>query len=111
MATIGRRIPALIVDWLVATGISWMFFNNHELVTLGIFALEQFLLVSTLGYSIGHWIFGIKVRPEESGRTYVGFLRGALRSVMICLVLPPVIWDENGRGMHDRIAKTILVRR
>lgn len=111
MATMGRRVLALMVDWGIAMGISWMFFNYHQLATLGVFALEQFLLVSTLGFSIGHRLFGLKVRPEEPNTPYVGFLRGGLRSVLVCLVLPAVIWDENGRGLHDRAAKTILVRR
>lgn len=106
-----RRIAALCVDWGVAMGISWLLFDYHQLATLGVFALEQFLLVSSLGYSIGHWIFGLKVRPEETNRQYVGFIRGAVRALLVCLVLPAVIWDRDGRGMHDRAARTILVRR
>ena len=106
-----RRIGALMVDWAAAMGISWLLFNNHQLATVGVFAVEQFLLVSSLGFSIGHFIFGLRVRPEEAGATYVGFIRGAVRAVLICLVIPAVIFDETGRSLHDRAARTVIVRR
>jgi uncharacterized RDD family membrane protein YckC len=30
--------------------------------------------------------------------------------VLILLVLPPLIVDRDGRGLHDRLAGTVLVR-
>jgi uncharacterized RDD family membrane protein YckC len=34
-----------------------------------------------------------------------------VRIGLILLVIPAVIWDADNRGLHDKAAKTILVRR
>lgn len=107
----GRRVGALVVDWAVCLLISFALFDSSSMATLGIFAVENLLLVSTIGYTIGHRLFGLQVRPEVPGITYIGFLRGAIRSVLLCLVIPAAIWDADGRGMHDKAARTVIVRR
>ncbi|MGX1157392.1 hypothetical protein RKD39_004970 [Streptomyces albogriseolus] len=37
-------------------------------------------------------------------------LRGLLRSVLLCLAIPALVWDRDGRGLHDRLARTVEVR-
>ena len=34
-----------------------------------------------------------------------------LRTGLLCLVIPAVIWDASGRGMHDVAAGTVILRR
>ncbi|SKC69018.1 RDD family protein [Krasilnikoviella flava] len=118
LARLGRRVVALVVDWAVATLIAYLvtspasFAELNSWVTLGVFALENLLLVSTVGFTIGHRLLGIKVRalgaPEDIAP---GFARGAVRTVLLCLVIPAVVWDGDGRGLHDRAAGTVIVRR
>jgi uncharacterized RDD family membrane protein YckC len=33
------------------------------------------------------------------------------RTLMICLVVPPVIYNRDRRGLHDLAARTVTVRR
>jgi len=33
-----------------------------------------------------------------------------LRTFLIALVIPAVVTDSEGRGLHDRIARTIVMR-
>jgi hypothetical protein len=33
-----------------------------------------------------------------------------LRSVLLVLVIPALIWDRDGRGLHDRLARAVQVR-
>jgi len=33
-----------------------------------------------------------------------------LRTLLICLVIPAVIWDRDGRGLQDRAAGTVVVK-
>jgi len=33
-----------------------------------------------------------------------------LRTFLIALVIPAVVTDKDGRGLHDRITKTVVVR-
>lgn len=117
LARLDRRVGALAVDWLLCVLISTAFFDGDPMVTLGLFAVENLLLVGTLGHTIGHRLLGIRVRrtpPRAAGAPAagpVGLARAGLRTVLLCLVIPAVVWDGDGRGMHDRAAGTVLVRR
>jgi hypothetical protein len=33
-----------------------------------------------------------------------------LRTILIALVIPAVVTDQDGRGLHDRITKTVVVK-
>src|SRR5690625_1893840 len=71
LGRLGRRIGALWIDWLVALAISAGFFANEPMITLAIFAVENLLLVSTLGYTIGHRIFGMRVVRLDERKSVV----------------------------------------
>jgi uncharacterized RDD family membrane protein YckC len=94
IARAGRRIIAIMIDWGIA---------------LLIFAVEQTLLVGTLGYSIGHRAVGIHV--VKAGGGPAGPLAALVRSVLLCLVVPAVIFDPDHRGLHDKAMDTLLLRR
>ena len=121
---------ALVVDWVACLLISGAFFaadpdvfllsRGDPIATLGIFALENVLLVGSLGHTLGHRLFGLRVRRVFPGRTgddatwatmAPGFLSALVRTALLCLVVPAVVWDADGRGLHDRVAGTAIVRR
>ncbi|CAM3643282.1 RDD family protein [Isoptericola cucumis] len=111
-APLTRRIVALLVDWAAAMLISYLVADANSLATLGIFALENLLLVSTVGFTIGHRLLRLQVRVLGApAGTPVGLVRGAVRVVLLCLVIPAVVWGPDGRGLHDRGAGTVIVRR
>jgi uncharacterized RDD family membrane protein YckC len=105
----GRRFLALGIDWALALMVSRAFFDSDNTATLTFFMLEQWLLVATIGNSFGHLIAGIKVRKLDG--SYVGIVPALIRIGLILLVIPAVIWDTDNRGLHDKAAKTVLVRR
>lgn len=109
VARAGRRIAAICIDWGLSYLIAHLLLADSSLGVLGIFFLEQLLLVGTLGYSIGHRVAGIHVVRLDGGPA--GPLAGVVRAVLLCLVLPAVIIDANHRGLHDKAMNTILVRR
>ncbi|GAB3606308.1 RDD family protein [Conyzicola nivalis] len=115
-----RRLIAVALDWAIATTISVVFFTSGETVlerlgasnptaTLIAFALLQVLFIPTLGGSLGHLALGMRVVPLNSG--WIGVLKPVIRTALLCLFIPAVIWDRDQRGMHDRLAGTVLVRR
>jgi uncharacterized RDD family membrane protein YckC len=109
MARAGRRILAITIDWTIALLISNVFLAGNSMATLAIFAAEQILLIGTLGYSIGHRAVGIHVvKPDGSA---AGPLAALVRTVLLCLVIPAVIFDPDQRGLHDKAMNTVLVRR
>ena len=105
----GRRLAALAIDWTTAVVISIAFFNYDSLATLAVFAVAQVVLLLTANGSIGHLLLGMRVVPVAGG--YLGWWRPITRTVLLCLVIPAVIWDRDQRGMHDRLSGTVLVRR
>lgn len=109
LAGAGRRVTALVVDWAACLLISAAFFKTDNFATLGIFLVEQWLLVGTAGFSLGHRLLGMVVRRID-GKP-VGLWKSFLRAAAILLLLPPVIWDADNRGLHDKLAGTVLVRR
>jgi uncharacterized RDD family membrane protein YckC len=109
IARAGRRIAAIMIDWGIALLISNFAFGGNSWATLAVFAVEQTLLVGTLGYSIGHRAMGIAVvRP---GGGVPGPLAALVRAVLLCLVVPAVIFDPDQRGLHDKAMNTLLIRR
>ncbi|AMC68982.1 membrane protein [Mycobacterium tuberculosis] len=45
------------------------------------------------------------------GRRPVGIGRLVVRGLLIGLVVPPLFTDSDGRGLHDRLTATAVVRR
>jgi uncharacterized RDD family membrane protein YckC len=109
IARAGRRLVAIMLDWGLAMLISNFAFGGDSWATLAVFAAEQMLLVGTLGYSIGHRAMGIHV--VRLGGAPAGPLAGLVRAVLLCLVIPAVIFDPDHRGLHDKAMNTVLVRR
>ena len=105
----GRRFAAIVIDWGSAILVSVVFFNYDPIATLAVFAILQSVFLLTANGSAGHLALGMRVVPLEGG--YLGLWRPVVRTLLLCLVIPAVIWDADQRGMHDRLVGTILVRR
>jgi uncharacterized RDD family membrane protein YckC len=109
---LGRRLAALAIDWAAAMLIALLFARYDSLVyswvTLGIFALMQILFIPTIGGSVGHRLVGMRVVPLVGG--WVGPWRPVVRTLLLVIVLPALIWDSDQRGFHDKVAGTVLIR-
>ncbi|MDO9590844.1 MAG: RDD family protein [Microcella sp.] len=106
---LGRRVGAITIDWMIAVVISAAFFSYRPLVTLAIFVGLQVIMTVVINASIGHAMLGLRVVPIEGG--LLGVWRPFLRALLIALVIPALVWDENNRGLHDRLTRTILLQR
>ncbi|HWK91076.1 MAG TPA: RDD family protein [Luteimicrobium sp.] len=113
LAPLGRRIVALLVDWALCWAVSLGFFGGNSWATLLIFLGENVVLVGTAGFTVGHRVLGLRVRRlvADAPDGQPGPLRALVRSLLVCLVIPAVVWDGDGRGLHDRAAGTAIVRR
>jgi uncharacterized RDD family membrane protein YckC len=120
----GRRALALILDWLIAGLIAsavvgkpmWAGGNDYNLSHLVIFFAMSAILTGLAGGTIGHRICGLRVlnlnaKDATGYAAQVGLLGGVIRSFLICLFLPAVVYDRDRRGLHDRAARTVVVRR
>nr|WP_221244105.1 RDD family protein [Cryobacterium roopkundense] len=104
----GRRIAGVAIDWALAVVVSVFFFQYNALATTVIFVVLQLVFIPTLGGSIGHRFVGLRVVPLFGG--WIGPWRGIVRSVLLGVVLPALVWDSDQRGFHDKFAGTVLIR-
>lgn len=121
----GRRILALLLDWFIAGLIAsavtgkpiWAGGNDFGTAQLVSFFAMTAILAGLAGGTIGHRALGLRVISLKAGpntteyAAQVGLLGGVIRAVLLCLVLPAVVYDRDRRGLHDRAANTIVVRR
>jgi len=108
VARVGRRLGALAIDWACATIISIAFFSYDSWATMAIFAIVQVVFLPLLGGSPGHRILGLRLVRVDGA--WVGLWRPIVRTVLLVLVIPAVIWDADQRGLHDKAAGTVLIR-
>jgi uncharacterized RDD family membrane protein YckC len=107
VATIGRRLLALLIDWLLCTVIALAVFHSRWW-TLPIFAAETYLLTALTGFTVGKRVLGVRVARMD-GRP-VGFIWALVRTFLLLTVVPALITDRDLRGLHDRAANTIVIR-
>ncbi|MEW1974686.1 MULTISPECIES: RDD family protein [Microbacterium] len=108
IARAGRRIGALVIDWAAAVIISIAFFQYDAIATLVVFAVVQIVFIPTIGGSPGHRILGMRLVMLGGG--WVGLWRPIVRTLLLVLVIPAVIWDPDQRGLHDKAVGTVLIR-
>ncbi|MBD0688573.1 RDD family protein [Streptomyces sp. CBMA123] len=113
MAGPGRRIGALFVDgWLVSL-VSFGLLAKGDpaeanLWTLPLFFLVAAVLLATTGTTLGKRLFGLRVVRLDGRRATIPQV--LLRTVLLCLVVPPLVWDRDTRGLHDKAVGTVEVR-
>jgi uncharacterized RDD family membrane protein YckC len=108
--SLARRFGALLVDWGLCVLVSGFFGDPIQdgwppVVVLivvygffiGLFAQTPGMWVSRLGC----------VSYADGGR--IGVLRALLRGVLLTLIVPAVIMDRERRGLHDRVAGSVVI--
>ena len=112
IARFARRLGGIVIDWAIAYGLSWLFFREKDgtanpWITLAAFAVLTLLFELFFNASIGHLVFRMRVVPIRGGS--LAPWRPLVRTVLLCLAIPALIWDRDQRGLHDRVAGTVLV--
>jgi uncharacterized RDD family membrane protein YckC len=104
----GPRILALVIDWLPCSVAAQLLTKNPALSALALFAAVTVLSVGIAGRTVGHAAAGLRIARLDGQRA--GFTAAVIRTMLLCLVIPPVVYNIDGRGLHDRAAGTIVLR-
>jgi uncharacterized RDD family membrane protein YckC len=112
-----RRVGALVLDWaassLVAVFILGGFDDyqgsSSQWLPLVVFWLESSLGVALAGASFGQKLLGISVHHLD-GRP-LPLLRALWRQFLILLVVPPLVFRGDGRGLHDLLTDSAAFHR
>lgn len=107
MAGIGRRLGAIFIDWLLCELIAIALLHNQSW-TIAVFGVEVYLLTALTGFTVGKRLTGIRVIRLD-GRP-VGLWWSLVRTVLLLAVIPPLVYDRDQRGLHDKAANTAVVR-
>jgi uncharacterized RDD family membrane protein YckC len=111
VATFGRRLLAFAVD-AILTSLATSLFTAPEpprewsMLPLAILYVP---LVTLTGQTAGMRLLGLRLIRLEKGPR-VDLLRAALRFALLALLIPALITDRDGRGLHDRAAGTAVVQ-
>jgi uncharacterized RDD family membrane protein YckC len=117
LAPMGRRLAALMIDWLMSYGLAELalafgILSQRTLATtvLVIWFLLGLVAVRLFSFTPGQLLLGLQVAAVD-GRLPVGIGRLAVRGLLIAGVVPALFTDSDGRGIHDRLTGTAVVRR
>lgn len=119
-ASFAQRVAALLIDWAACLVIATVVFSSAvpwtpdysfgspdlSLIVLGLFVFETSVLVWLIQASFGQRLVGISVVSVSGRMTYRHSL---VRSLLVSLVIPPLVMDEDGRGLQDRATGTQVV--
>lgn len=113
VAPVWRRVAALFLDWFSALLVAGLLFGYagtaYSLAALVVFAVQTTVLQWLMGSSFGQRVCRVALVRIDGGR--LGILPLLLRTALICLVIPPLVWDRDTRGLHDRACHTVCVLR
>ena len=125
-ATLGPRLGALIVDVVASSlvaalalsftprtndlpGVAGHLPGSWSLIPL---ALDYLVGVLLTGQTLGMWFTKLRLVAvdRQPSPSRVRPLQIVLRTVLLFVLVPAVIVDRDGRGLHDRIAGTVVTR-
>lgn len=113
IAPLGRRFGALFIDWGLCVLVSYALLAGRDPRAAGNWALLVFLVLSlltvgTVGATPGKLLLRLRVVGE--GGVRLSLPRAVLRSVLLVLVIPAVVFDRDTRGLHDRLSRAVQIR-
>ncbi len=116
-AGFGRRLAGVTIDWVLGYLIALLFAGQDAFdprssfgwtVLLVWFALTV-IPIAVFGATPGMVGLGLRAAPTDSA-VVVGVPRALLRTLLLGLVVPALLRDADGRGWHDRAARTVVIR-
>jgi uncharacterized RDD family membrane protein YckC len=118
LTTTGPRLLAFLVDAVASGLVAALFVHHHggsladrlpgswSLIPL---ALDYVIGSLVAGRTIGMYLLGlrlVRVTPQVA----LDPVRAVTRTALLCLLVPALIFDRDGRGLHDRLTDTAVVR-
>ncbi len=120
LAATGPRLGAFLVD-AVASGLVAALFvqTRHGHGATGHlpgswsvipFVVDYVVGVLVAGRTLGMYLFGLRLVRVDRTEAAIGPGRAIARTALLLALLPAVIWDRDGRGLHDRLTETAVIR-
>jgi hypothetical protein len=110
LAAFSTRVCAYLVDAVGSALIAWAFTapsgpGNWSLLVFGVLTVVTLVLS---GQTPGHRLLGLRLAHPRPGARLAPW-RAVVRTALLILLVPALITDANGRGLHDRLTQTAVV--
>jgi uncharacterized RDD family membrane protein YckC len=124
LAGLGPRIGAFVVDSIASVFVAALFVSvthrhqpgHHDFAdrlpgywSLIPLAVDYVLGMLVAGRTLGMYLFGLRIIRVDRDEA-VNPWRAVLRTLLLMLLVPAVVFDRDGRGLHDRYTDTAVVR-
>ena len=116
VASWSRRILALVMDWFASLAVATVFLGDavwgqgwEAWAPMGVFLLEASMLTALAGGSFGQLVTRVAVVRLDNRP--VSFLHALGHTALICLVVPPLVFNRDNRGLHDLAFGTVALKR
>jgi uncharacterized RDD family membrane protein YckC len=117
-ASWARRVLALVIDWAACTlavvgVVGWHRFSapgsEARAWVLIVYVVESVLLTTLAGGSFGKLATRLRTVRVDGDPRPLDPLRAIARQILVVIVIPPLIFRVDGRGLHDLAAGTASV--
>ena len=110
----GRRMLGVLIDWLLCLAIAQGFFGGGqrwpEPYVAPLIFITQYLFFAALGGATpGHRIVGLKIVRYSDGGIPTP-VQALIRTGLLVLIITAITFDQNGRGINERLSNTVLVK-
>ena len=110
----GRRMLGVLIDWLMSYAIAIGFFVEFGESSMGavvflVFTAQYLIFAALGGATPGHRIMGLKIVRFSDGQMPTP-IQALIRTSLLVIILTAITFDQNGRGINERLSNTVLVR-
>ena len=111
LATFSSRAGAFVVDAVAAALLAGLVTapelpGNWSLLAFGLVTVTTLI---AFGQTPGMRLFGLRLAHPRAGERLAPW-RAVVRTALLMLLVPALIVDADGRGLHDRLTDTAVVR-
>lgn len=125
VAPFGRRAGAFAVDAVLSSLVARLLTGNQplsqtqslatSLAPVVVLAVAYVLGLALTGQTPGMRLLRLRVVPVAGGRAApdapaLRLVPAALRTALLLLLVPALVTDADGRGLHDRAGAAVVVR-
>ena len=111
LAAFSTRVVAFFVDALIAAVVAALFTapqlpGNWSLLPFGLIYVVSLV---AFGQTPGMRLLGLRLAHPREGQR-LALWRAVVRTALLMLLVPALIVDADGRGLHDKLTDTAVVR-
>ncbi len=108
VASIGLRFVSYAIDWSLCLVASLLLHDSSPALVWPLFTAMNVVLLTLFGATAGQFVLRLRVVPVA--RRWPMVLRALVRTVLLLLLLPTLVWNRDGQPLQDVAAGTAVVR-